>query len=171
MPDRYHTASRCRRSPNGRVYDRSVRLAAAALLVALAVVARADDKALRAYDGQIVISPDPAPASFDALPAYLKSNATRDRHYELIKGSPWEINLVGVLIKDPGTSSVTLVIADAADKKAAPLLSSEVSAKRRLVIASAKATTTAGFEADHTYTVQIVQKTTVLAAAELKLRN
>src|SRR5215218_1458015 len=132
----------------------------------LAGLALADDKALRAYDGQIVISPDRAPANLDELAAFLKANATPDRRYELIKGPPWDVNLVGVLSKDPGTSPVTLVFSDPAAPKAPPIASIEVSSKRRLVLARTTATIAAGFEANKTYVVQLMQKTTALARAE-----
>jgi hypothetical protein len=46
-----------------------------------------------------------------------------------------------------------------------------VSSKRRLVLARTTATIAAGFEANKTYVVQLMQKTTPLARAELKLRN
>jgi hypothetical protein len=142
------------------------------MLVVVAVfgLARADDKALQPYAGQIVISPDPVPASTEQLAAFLKANATKDGHYELIKGPPWDVNLVGVLSK-AGTGPVTLVIADASDPKLAPLLSTELTAKQRLVIAHIAATIAAGFAANKTYVVTLVRGKTVLAKAELTLRS
>src|SRR5690242_448033 len=137
-----------------------MRLVGVMLVVAtVSSLAVADDKALKAYEGQVVISPDSVPTTGDQLPAFLKANATKDHSYELIKGPPWDINLVGVLSKDPGTSPVTLVIvekvakkpdpksdkktkakkADApadkpADKPPEPLLSIELTSKRQLVV-------------------------------------
>jgi hypothetical protein len=146
-------------------------ICACVVIVLLAALAHADEKALRVYDGQIVISPDPAPANVDELHAYLKANATKDRHYELIKGPPWEINLVGMLAKDPGTSPVTLVFWDAADKKRTPVQSIEVSSKRRVVIARTTATTAAGFEPEKTYVVELMLGKVSLAKAQLKLRH
>jgi hypothetical protein len=145
-------------------------ICACLVLVLLGTLASADEKALRAYDGQIVISPDPAPANIDELHAYLKANATKDRHYELIKGPPWEINLVGMLAKDPGTSPVSLVFWDAADKQRTPVQSIEVPSKRRVVIARTTATTAAGFELEKTYVVELRLGKLSLAKATLKLR-
>lgn len=147
-----------------------MRLVGIAVLL-VAVLAHADDKSLRAYDGQIIISPDPIPSSLDQLRVFLKANATPDRRYELIKGPPWDVNLVGVLSKDPGAAPVTLVITDTADKKATPLHSGEHTTKHRLLMVTVKATTAAGFDANRTYRVQILLKEQTLASAELKLRN
>ena len=148
------------------------RLAVFGLLAVLGLnVAFADDKRLRAYDGQIIISPDKVPTDADALHTFLQANATKDRRYALIKGPPWDINLVAVLSKEPAAGPVTLVFADAADKKLTPLQSIDVSSKNRLVLAHTSATIAAGFAANKTYVVQIIQKTTTLARAELELRN
>jgi hypothetical protein len=143
------------------------------LLCLLLIVgaAHADDKRFRVYDGRIVISPDPVPTTSDELLRYLDSNATKDGHYELIKGPPWEIHLVGLLAKDPGSKPVTLVFVDTADKKATPLQSIDVRAKKQLVIANTSATTAAGFEANKTYAVQLVVGGKPLAKAELLLRH
>jgi len=143
------------------------------LLVALVPTARADDKRLRAYDGQIVISPDPVPTTEGELATYLQANATKDGHYELIKGPPWKIHLIGFLAKDPGTKAVTLQFIDPSDKdkKAAPLQAIDVPARRRMVVANTSATTQAGFEANKTYLVQLVSDGKPLAKATLALRH
>ena len=141
------------------------------VLVVLGGLASADDKLVQTYEGQIVISPDPVPKTLDELRKFVTSNAAKDRRYELIKGPPWEINLVGFLSKDPGTTPVTLVFIDAADKKQTPLQSIDVSSKRRMVIVKTVATVAAGFEATKTYVVQLMLKSTVLAKTELTLRN
>ena len=143
-------------------------------LACVAAIASADDKRLHAaYDGRIVISPDPVPTTGDELQRYLDANATKNDQYELIKGPPWTIHLVGMLAKDPPSAGkLTLVFIDsAADKKAAPLQSIEVTAKRRMVIANTSATTAAGFEANKTYLVQILTDGKPVAKAELTLRH
>jgi hypothetical protein len=132
-------------------------------LVALAQ-AKEDDTLVRRHAGQIVISPDPVPTLGSELPAFVKANVTKDGHYELIKGSPWELHLVGFLAKAPGKQQVTLVLADAADPKATPIDTFEVGSKQRL-------TTAAGYEVNKTYAVRLVAGKTVLARAELKLRD
>lgn len=142
------------------------------LAIASAAIAGADDKHLHAYDGRIVISPDPVPTTGDELQRYLDANATKNDQYELIKGPPWTIHLVGMLAKDPGTKPVTLVFVDsAADKKTGPLQSIELAAKRRMVIANTSATTAAGFEANKPYLVQILADGKPVAKAELTLRH
>src|SRR5258706_4996415 len=80
-------------------------------VVALVGVARADDKALKPYAGQIVLSPDTPPTSFDELPAFLKANAVKAGRYELTK---WDVNFVGVLAKS--ADKVTLAVADPTKK-------------------------------------------------------
>jgi hypothetical protein len=136
-----------------------MRLASVILtIVALATVARAD--LVKQYTGRIVISPDPPPTIASELAAYVKANATKDDAYEAIKGSPWELHLVGFLSAD--ASDVTLEIGD----EKLP-----VGAKKRLVITSTKLTTAAGFEANKTYVVRLVAKTKVLAKATLRLRD
>jgi hypothetical protein len=142
------------------------------LAIACSAIAGADDKRLHAaYDGRIVISPDKVPTTGDELERYLDANATKNDQYELIKGPPWTIHLVGMLAKDP-TKPVTLVFIDsAADKKTAPLQSIELPAKRRMVIANTSATTAAGFEANKTYLVQILADGKPAAKAELTLRH
>jgi hypothetical protein len=140
----------------------------ALLLVLLVTVARADDR-LRQYDGRIVISPDPIPTVADDLPGFLKAQAAKDGHYELIKGPPWKIHLIGFLAKDPGAAPVKLELTEKGAKTA--LHSLDVSAKRKIVVSSTTATTEAGFEANKTYLVQLVAGGAVLAKAELLLRN
>jgi len=133
------------------------------VLALLVSVAYADD-AFRAYRGQIVFSPDTPPSSSPELVKHLAANATKDHHYELIKGPPWDVNLVGVLSKDSTTS--TLVFLDG-DK---PLQSIEVTPHHGIVIAHTSATTAAGFETSKTYTVRLIAGKAVLASAELTLR-
>jgi hypothetical protein len=142
----------------------------AAVLVAatLAVVepAHADD-AVAKYRGQIVISPDAPPTIAGELPAYLAANATKDHHYALTKGPPWDIHLVGVLARD--TSRLTLVFIDKADGRTVD--SFEVSAKRQLAIAHVRATTEAGYVAGKRYILKMKVTDVVLASAELELRD
>jgi hypothetical protein len=140
------------------------------VLGALGGTARADAKLVRKYAGQIVISPDPVPTDAAELARFVEINVTKDGRYALL-GPPWEINLVGFLAKDPGTDAVVLELADLADPKAPPLVSIEVSAKRRIVIAKAVATTAAGFVLGSTYQVRLRRGRAVLARAELTLRD
>jgi hypothetical protein len=135
------------------------------VITIVASLASADDKAIHAYDGQIVISPDPVPGNLAQLAAFLKANASKDHRYPLIKGPPWDINLVGVLAKD--ADPLTLVFS--IDGK--PLQSIDVKSKQRLVLAHTSATTAAGFAANKTYVVELKSKTVTLARAELELRN
>ena len=128
-------------------------------LIAVAAVARAD--LAKDHAGRIVISPDPPPTLASELPAYVKANATKDNAYEAIKGSPWQIHLVGFLSTDAG--EVTLEIGEL-DKLG-------VAAKKRLVITSTKLTTAAGYEANKTYAVRLVAGKKVLAKATLRLRD
>ena len=141
------------------------------VLVALVGEARADDKLVRQYAGQIVISPDPIPTVASDLATFVKLNAAKDGHYDLIKGPPWEIHLIGFLTKDPAGAEVALVFADLADPKLAPIHAIPVAAKRRLVIAHATATTAAGFQAGKTYVLRLMRGKVVLARAELTLRD
>jgi len=132
-------------------------------------VARADTAALvKQYAGRIVISPDSPPNTQGELAEYVKANAVAGDRYELIKGAPWTLNLVGVLAKEPGAPMVQLVIAESAKGK--ELVRLDVRATNRVVITSSKLTAAAGFEDNKTYAVQLVHGTTVLAKAELKLR-
>lgn len=137
-----------------------MRLASVILtIVVFAGVSRAD--LVKQYSGRIVISPDPPPTIASELPAYVKANATKDDAYEAIKGSPWEIHLVGFLAAAKG-ADVTLEIGE--DKL-------PVAAKNRLVITTAKLTTAAGYQANKTYAVRLVAGKKVLAKAQLKLRD
>ena len=136
-------------------------------IVTMASVARGDAKLVKQYAGRVVISPDPPPTIGTELRAYLTANATKDDTYEAIKGSPWEIHLVGVLSAEPKTT-VTLELVD---DKAAVLHALDVAAKQRLVISSLKLTTAAGFEANKTYGVRVVAGKKVLAKARLRLRE
>ena len=135
-------------------------------IVAMATAARGDAKLVKQYAGRVVISPDPPPTIGTELRAYLEANATKDNTYEAIKGSPWEIHLVGVLSAEPKTS-ITLELVD----KATVLHALDVAAKQRLVISSVKLTTAAGFEANKTYEVRVVAGKKVLAKARLRLRE
>lgn len=147
-----------------------------ALVVTLVVasVARAgtpgaSEKPWRPYVGKIVISPDTPPATIDELPAFLKGNLSKDNAYDLIKGPPWPFHLVGVLAKELKT--VTLVIADKSDKKLTPLLSIELKPMRKIVIAHSEATIAAGFAANKTYVVRLMNGKTVLAKSEVTLHD
>lgn len=142
------------------------------LLVVLtsAGIAHADDRLVKQHAGKIVISPDPVPTEAGALAAYVRANLVKDGAYELIKGAPWEINLVGFLARAPGKRQVTLVIADAGDPKAAPLAVLEVASQQRIVISRAIATAAAGFEEGTTYAVRLMLGKLVLARCTLKLR-
>ena len=129
------------------------------------------EQALKAYTGRIVFSPDAPPTSVDELAKFLKANATDDNSYDVLKGPPWQFNLVAVLAKDPGTKQpVALVFADKDDKKLATMHSVDVRAQKKIVIASSEATVAAGFAANKTYVVRLMQGKTVLAKAELHLR-
>ncbi|MDQ3335236.1 MAG: hypothetical protein M4D80_08740 [Myxococcota bacterium] len=127
--------------------------------IAVAAIARAD--IVKDHAGRIVISPDAPPTLATELAAYIKANVTKDDAYEAIKGSPWEIHLVGFLSAD--ATDVTLEIGDL-DKL-------PVAAKKRLVITSTKLTTAAGYVANKTYAVRLVSRKKVLARATLRLRD
>jgi hypothetical protein len=142
------------------------------LVIALAGVAHADPaKLVKQYSGRIIVSPDPAPSIGSELADYVKANAVAPDHYDLVKGPPWEVHLIGFLAKDPGVATVQLVFRDAANAKAEPVVSVDVPAKNRLVISTMQATIAAGFEANKTYAVRLMAGKTVLAKAELTLRN
>jgi hypothetical protein len=141
-----------------------------AIVVGLST-AHADDKALKPYVGRLVYSPDTPPTSLDELPRFLKANATAGNTYDIIKGPPWPMHLVAVLAKDPDTKPVQLVFADKADKKLATMHAVEVHPVKRLVIATSEANIAAGFAANKTYVVRLMQGKTVLAKAELTLRD
>jgi hypothetical protein len=158
------------------VYNELVRVPCVfVLVVALCGVAHAErargGKRIVDYAGKVVISPDPPPSAASELPAYLAGNATKDDHYELIGGPPWSMHLVAVLAKEPGAKPVTLVIADPTDPSLPPLVSIELTSKRRIVIAHSEATIAAGFAPDKTYAVRVVIGKAVLARAELRLRD
>jgi hypothetical protein len=80
------------------------------------------------------------------------------------------MHLVGVIPRDV-TKPLVLVITDKADKTQAPLISTEVSSKQRIVIMHTEATIAAGFAATKTYVVRLMLGKTVLAKAELTLRD
>lgn len=139
------------------------------VLFALVSTARAGDP-LKPYVGRIVISPDAPPTAASELPAYLAINAVKTNEYDLIKGPPWPMHLVGVLPRDV-TKPLVLVLADKADRTQAPLISTEVSSKQRIAIAHTEATIGAGFAATKTYVVRLMLGKSVLARAELTLRD
>ena len=119
----------------------------------------------------IMISPDPIPTISTDLPGFLAANATKDSRYELIKGPPWQINLIGFLSKDPGSSTVTLAFSDPDDKLHASLQMIDVPVNGRRVSVQTSATIAAGFKSHVRYLVRLMVKTTVLAHAELRLSD
>jgi hypothetical protein len=131
---------------------------ASVIVAVLATTAHAD--LAKDYAGRIVISPDPPPTLATELPAYVKANAVTGDAYDAIKGSPWQINLVGFLKAD-----ATDVMLEIGPEKL------PVSAKKRLVISSTKLTTAAGFESNKTYEVRLVSGKKLLARATLHLRD
>jgi hypothetical protein len=137
--------------------------------VALTGTPSASDKPFKLFVGKVVISPDTPPGTLDELPAFLKINLSKDNAYDVTKGPPWPFHLVGVLAKD--LKKVTLVIADKDDKKLTPLLSIDLKPMRKIVIAHAEATIAAGFAAQKTYVVRLMNGKTVLAKSELKLHD
>lgn len=140
-------------------------------LCVLAGIARADTSGLvKQYAGRIVISPDAPPTTKGELADYIKANAVAGDRYEAIKGSPWAFHLVGFLSKEPGATAVQLVIVELGDK-AKPLVTLDVRAADRLVLTSSTLTTAAGFEANKRYALRLVRGPTLLAKAELKLRD
>ena len=144
------------------------------IVVAMVVAfgtAHADDKAFKRYAGRLVYSPDTPPTQLDAIPKFLELNATKDNAYDVIKGPPWPMNLVAVLAKEPGTKQVQLVFADKADKKLTPIHAVDVQSKKKLVIARTEATIAAGFAAGKTYVVRVMLGKTVLAKAEITLKD
>ena len=137
------------------------------VLLALVAVAHADDKALVKFRGQIIVAKDaPAPTAGE-LAKYLEDNWSKDGHYERLGGSPWDMNIIGVLSKDVGNVTVKLVFADGSKS----LQEVEVAAKGRLVIAHVQATTAAGFEPHKVYALAIKRGDAVLAKADLLLRD
>lgn len=137
------------------------------VLIALVAVARADDKALVKFRGHIIVAKDAPPPTAGELPKYLEDNWSKDRHYESLGGSPWDMNVVGVLSKDVGSGTVKLVFSDAGK----PMHEVEVTAKGRLVMAHVQATTAAGFEPHKAYALAIKRGDAVLAEADVTLRN
>jgi len=137
---------------------------AIALLFAFVAVASADD--LKPYYGKIVITKLAPPKTSGEIPAHLAANVSKDGTYELIGGSPWDMNLVAVLSKET-TGTVTLEFVEGGK----PMQTLEVTAKGRLVMAHAQATVAAGFAAHKTYTLRIKLGENVLAKAELFLRE
>jgi hypothetical protein len=136
---------------------------------ALAGTPGASDKPFKPFVGKVVLSPDTPPGTLDELPAFLKINLSKDNAYDVTKGPPWPFHLVGVLAKD--LKKVTLVIADKDDKKLTPLLSIDLKPMRKIVIAHAEATIAAGFAANKTYVVRLMNGKSVLAKSELKLHD
>src|SRR5450432_4651442 len=106
----------------------------ALVLVLVAATAYADDKALKPYAGQVVLSPDAPSSNFNELPAFLKANFDKSGHYELVK---WDVNFVGVLAKP--ADKVTLVVTDPSAKPDAgttELISIELASARSVVMAT-----------------------------------
>jgi hypothetical protein len=143
-------------------------LVAAIVLLAFVATAHAGDP-LKPYVGRIVISPEKPPTFQEELPAYLGANEVKDNDYHLIKGPPWPMWIVGVVAK-PMDKPHVLVVFDKADPKN-PLLAFDVTPKRRFVIVNAEATIAAGFAAGKSYVVQIKLGKTVVAKAQLTLRD
>lgn len=136
-------------------------------LLLLFGLAYADDKGLAKFYGQIVVTRDAPPSTAGEMPKFLGENVAKDGHYERLGGAPWDMNLIGVLSKDPGGGNATLVFLEG-DKSMQEV---EVSVKGRLVIAHVQATKAAGFEPNKPYTLRIKRGDAVLAKAELTLRN
>jgi hypothetical protein len=133
--------------------------------------AAAKAKALKPLVGKLVISPDAPPSNGDELPDYIMGNLSSDGAYELIKGPPWPFHVALVLPR--ATKSVTLVVTDKADAKAAPLLTAPIATggDHKLVLANAEANIAAGFAAHKVYVVKVVAGKKTLAKAELLLRD
>ena len=71
------------------------------MFVVLGLVATAwAGDALKPYVGRIVISPEVPPSAASELPAYLAANQVKENEYDLLKGPPWPMHLVGVLPKN-----------------------------------------------------------------------
>lgn len=137
--------------------------------VVIALGGRASADELKAYAGKLVISPDAPPTDSSELPKYLKANLSKDASYPIVKGPPWSMHIVGVLAKDAKT--VTLTISEKGAAKQEPLVSTELTPVRRVVIAHTEATVAAGFANNKTYDVRLVSGKTVLAKAELVIRD
>jgi hypothetical protein len=146
-----------------------MRLALVVTLVLVAATAHADDKALKPYAGQVVLSADVPSSNFNELPAFLKANFDKSGHYELLK---WDVNFVGVLAKP--ADKVTLVVIDPSAKPDAgtgELISIELASTRGVVIGHFKPTKAAGFAEGKPYAVTLVSGKAVVAKAELVLRE
>jgi hypothetical protein len=155
-----------------------MRLVGAVLAIAFVLVTVAaakppptTEQLLKPYAGRIVYSPDAPPTAHDELPRYLKANAVAANTYDVIKGPPWPMHLTAVLAKDPGTKPVQLVFADKADKKLATMHAVEVKPMKKIMLATAEATIAAGFASNKTYVVRLMQGKTVLAKAEITLKD
>ena len=135
-----------------------------AIVLLLAFVTAVHADPLKSFAGQIVLSHDAPSSNFNELPAYLKANADRSGHYEMLH---WDVNFVGVLAKP--ADKVTLVVTDPATKSS--LVEIELAASRQVVIGHFKPTKAAGFAADKTYAVALMSGKTVVAKAELLLRE
>lgn len=140
-----------------------MRLAIGLVLVVVAGIAHADDKTLKPYAGQVVLSPDVPSGNFNELPAFLKANYDKSARYEFMK---WDVNFVGVLAKP--AQKVTLVVSD---DKNTELVSIELATSRQVVIGHFKPTKAAGFAAGKTYAVTLVSGKATVAKAELALRE
>jgi hypothetical protein len=149
-----------------------MRLALALILVGVLVgTSLADDKALKPYAGQIVLTPDAPPTSFTELPAFLKTAYDKSHHYESMK---WDVNFVGVLAKP--ADKVVLIVSDPSAKAgsgsaATELVTMELATTRQVVIGHFKPTKAAGFAAGKTYAVTLVSGKVTVAKAELLLRE
>ena len=138
----------------------------AIVLLLLAGIAHADDKTLKPYAGQVVLSPDAPSGNFNELPAFLKANFDKSAHYEFMK---WDVNFVGVLAKP--AEKVTLIVSDPSAKPPTELISIELASSRQVVIGHFKPTKAAGFAAGKTYAVTLVSGKATVAKAELALRE
>ena len=142
-------------------------LVAVIVLLGLVSPAHAGDP-LKPYVGRIVISPEAPPSVASELPAYLAANAVKGDEYDLVKGPPWPMHLVGVLARNV-TKPLQLVFTEKGAKT--PLVSVDVTSKQRIVIAHTEATIAAEFAAGKTYSVRLMLGKTALAKAEITLRD
>jgi hypothetical protein len=140
---------------------------AVAILVGWLAVGTASADALERYAGKLVISPDAPPTEIGELPNYLEANVSKDATYPIVKGPPWAMHIVGVLARDAKT--VTLTITEKGSSK--PLVSTELTPVRRIVIAHTEATIAAGFANHEAYDVRLVSGKRVLAKATLEIRD
>src|SRR5260221_2311788 len=93
-------------------------------LLLFAPLARADEKALHAYDGKLVITRAAAPPTVDEVAAFLAANVAKDGRYVLDKGAPWDVHVIAPLAKD--TTPLVLTVVDTTDKKQAVLQTIDV---------------------------------------------